>query len=79
MLDPLHLCIALGPLAVYLLVIGRINLSRSPFVTTGTRDAAALAVGIAGLAVAGPLELFVPYAAWVSFATLLNGSILALN
>ena len=56
--DPLHVCIALGPLAMYLLVLGSINLSSRPLLTTGSRDAAALAVAISGLVVAGPMELF---------------------
>lgn len=59
-MDPLHLVIAVGPLGVYLLLIGLLNLSRSPFITTGGRDVAALAVGISGLVVAGPMELFLP-------------------
>ncbi len=62
-MDPLDLCIALGPVAVYVLLIGLINLSRQPFLTTALRDAAALAVAISGLAVVGPLKLFVPEAA----------------
>ncbi len=61
-MDPLHLCIALAPLSVYLLLLGVINLSRRPFIVTGARDAAALGVGISGLVVAGPMELFVPEA-----------------
>ena len=59
-MDPLHTCIALGPLAMYLLVLGAINLSSRPFLTTGTRDAAALSIAIAGFMVIGPMELFVP-------------------
>ena len=59
-MDPLHLAIALGPLAVYLLLLGGINLGVRPFVTNGARDAAALGVGIGGLVVAGPMELFFP-------------------
>jgi 2-keto-4-pentenoate hydratase len=35
--DPLHLIIALGPLAMYLLLMGLFNLTRRPLVTTGTR------------------------------------------
>src|SRR5688572_189670 len=58
--DPLHACVALGPLATYLLVLGAINLSRRPLLTTGGRDAAALALALAGLAAAGPMELFMP-------------------
>jgi hypothetical protein len=64
-MDPLHLAIALGPLAVYLLVLGLVNLSRWPRVATGARDAAALGLAISGLVVAGPMELFLPEpAAW---------------
>jgi hypothetical protein len=58
--DPLHFCIAAGPLSVYLLMVGLLNLYGRPFVTTGARDAAALAIGISGLVVAGPMELFFP-------------------
>lgn len=57
-LDPLHVAIALGPLATYLLVLGTINLATRPLVTSGSRDAAALAVGLSGMVLAGPLELF---------------------
>jgi hypothetical protein len=59
-MDPLHVCIALGPVAMYLLVLGAINLSSRPLVTTGTRDLATLGIAISGLVVAGPLELFLP-------------------
>lgn len=59
-MDPLHLSIALGPLAVYFLVLGLINISPRPFVTTGGRDFAALALAISGLVAAGPMELFFP-------------------
>jgi hypothetical protein len=61
--DALHLSIALGPLAVYLLLLGFVNLSTRPFVTTGARDVGALGLAIAGLIVAGPMELFLPEAA----------------
>jgi hypothetical protein len=59
-MDPLHLAIALCPLAVYLFLLGMVNLGQRPYVTNGARDAAALGVGVAGLVVAGPLELFFP-------------------
>src|SRR5262245_46172950 len=71
LMDPLHVAIALGPLATYLLVLGGINLSSRPLVTTGGRDAAAVAIAIAGLVVVGPMELFlveeaaVLYGGWV--------------
>lgn len=66
-MDPLHLCIFLVPLAVYLLLMGMIHFSRRPFVTTGARDTASLAVAVIGFAIAGPMKLFVPQSAVNSF------------
>ncbi len=60
MIDPFRLCLALGPVAVYVLLLGSINLSRRPFLVSGTRDAAALGLALSGLTVVGPLELFLP-------------------
>jgi hypothetical protein len=45
---------------MYLLVLGAINLAPRPFLTTGTRDVITLGIAIAGFAVAGPMELFLP-------------------
>lgn len=59
-MDPLHFCIAVGPLAVYLLLLGVMNLRGRPLVTTGARDAAALGIGLIGFVIAGPMELFFP-------------------
>lgn len=59
-MDPLHFCIAIAPLAVYLLLLGILNLRGRPFVTTGARDNAALAIGLVGFVIAGPMELFFP-------------------
>lgn len=58
--DALHQCIAFGPLVVYLLILGTINLGWRPLVTTGARDTAALGIAISGFIVAGPMELFLP-------------------
>ncbi|HTN77437.1 MAG TPA: hypothetical protein VL096_19395 [Pirellulaceae bacterium] len=66
-MDPLHLAIAFVPLAGYLLLLGIINLSPRPFVTTGIRDGLALAIGLSGLVVVGPLELFLPERAASTF------------
>ncbi|MEX2173978.1 MAG: hypothetical protein WD872_06415 [Pirellulaceae bacterium] len=66
-MDSLHLCIALGPVAMYLLVLGAINLSPRPFVTTGGRDLAALGIAIGGFVIAGPMELFLPERAVASY------------
>ncbi len=62
-IDALHLTVALGPLAVYFLLLGFINLSNRPFLTTGARDIAALGMAIAGFVLVGPMELFLPEAA----------------
>ena len=70
-MDSLHFCIAVVPLAVYLLMMGLLNLRRHPFVTTGARDAATLGIGVVGFVIAGPMELFFPegaasqFGAWV--------------
>ena len=59
-MDPVRTTIALGPLCVYLVLIGWLNLSKRPFVTSGARDVLALAVSLAGLVAIGPIELFMP-------------------
>lgn len=69
-LDPLHFAIALGPLAVYCLLLGAINLRSRPFVTTGTRDTLALGIAVSGFVVAGPMELFLPTQAAHRFGAL---------
>ncbi len=66
-MDPLRLCIALGPLAAYLLVLGAINLRRRPLVTSGVRDMLALGVAASGMVVVGPVELFLPDVAAARF------------
>jgi hypothetical protein len=58
-----HLCLALGPVAVYLLLLGMINLSRRPFLVSGTRDAAALGLALSGLVIVGPLAMLFPQGA----------------
>src|SRR5262245_19135209 len=71
LMDALHVAIALGPVATYLVVLGIVNLSSRPLVTTGARDAATLAIALAGFVVVGPMELFLVeeaaalYGAWV--------------
>ncbi len=62
-MDPFRLCLALGPVAVYVLLLGALNLSRRPFLVSGTRDAAALGLAVAGFVIVGPMELFFPDAA----------------
>ena len=55
-----HACVAAGPLAIYLLLIGAINLARRPLLVSGTRDAAALGLALSGLLLIGPVDLFFP-------------------
>ena len=66
-MDHFRLCLALGPVAVYLLLIGAINLFRRPFLVSGTRDAAALGLAVSGLVIVGPVELFFPMTASLRF------------
>lgn len=53
------LVVAILPLATYLVLLGAVRLYH-PLVTTGTRDGFALAIGISGFVVVGPMELFYP-------------------
>ena len=66
-IDPLRLGISVVPLTVYLLMMGIVNLMSRPFVTTGARDTAAVAIGITGLMIVGPMELFFPEGAALRF------------
>ena len=77
-MDPLRLCLALGPLAVYLLLLGAINLTRRPMLISGGRDLAALALALVGLAVVGPAELFLPEDSIVHFGAFVWVMVLAL-
>ncbi len=62
-MNPLYFAIIAAPIGVYLFIIGLVNLKRRPFVTTGSRDAAAIGIAISGLMIAGPMELFFPESA----------------
>ncbi|MEE9603741.1 MAG: hypothetical protein V3V75_10575 [Thermoguttaceae bacterium] len=66
-MEPFRLCLALGPVAVYLLLLGVLNLSRRPFLVSGARDTAALGLAVSGFVIVGPIELFFPEAAAVHF------------
>jgi len=69
-MDPVPLTLACGPLAVYLLWLGTVNLRRRPLVVTGTIDVAGLAAAVSGLVVVGPMNLFLPEAAGRRFGPL---------
>lgn len=66
-MDPLALGLGLGPLAVYLIWIGLINLRLRPAVITGWKDTACLALGMTGFVIVGPLNLFFPLPAYFRF------------
>lgn len=65
--DPLRLCVALAPLAIYALVLGTLNLLRRPYVITSARDTTALGMAVAGLMLVGPIELLAPETAFRNF------------
>lgn len=66
-MDPFRLCLAFGPVAMYLLLLGAVNLSRRPLLVSGGRDVATLALAVSGLMIVGPMELFFPFAAAMRF------------
>ena len=59
-MESFHQCLALGPLAIYMLLLGVINLARRPFLVSGARDAAVLGLAVSGLVVVGPMALMFP-------------------
>jgi hypothetical protein len=67
LLDTFSACLAFGPLGIYLLVVGLINLGRRPVVVTGTRETLALGLAVAGLVIVGPMQLFMPQDAAARF------------
>ncbi len=59
-MDPFRLCVAMLPLAVYLLMLAAVNFARRPVVVTGARDMAGLGLAVIGLLIVGPIELLLP-------------------
>jgi hypothetical protein len=57
---PFLLLWAIGPLAIYLVLLSLIRLRGVPLVTTGGRDLAVLGMAIGGLVAIGPMQLFYP-------------------
>ena len=70
-MDPFSLCLAFGPLAIYLLLVGAINLSGRPFLVSGSRDMAAMGLAVSGLVMVGPVQLFYPLAASMRYGLLI--------
>jgi len=69
-MDPFRVCLAFGPLAMYMLLLGAINLSRRPLLVSGVRDASALAAAVSGMVVIGPLDLIFPVEATIFYGPL---------
>jgi hypothetical protein len=67
LLDPFRLAIALFPIAVYLFLIGLVNLRRRPFLISGGSDLAVVGLALSGLACVGPLDLLRPEPATAEF------------
>ena len=59
-MQPFHQCLALGPVAIYLLLLGAINLTRRPLLVSASRDAAVLGLALSGLVIVGPIALLFP-------------------
>ncbi|HEV3137955.1 MAG TPA: hypothetical protein VGZ26_08620 [Pirellulales bacterium] len=66
-MDIFSACVAFGPLAIYLLLLGMINISPRPLVVSGTRETLAIGLAVMGLVVIGPLQLFMPQEAAARF------------
>jgi hypothetical protein len=67
MMDTFSACLAFGPLAIYLVLLGVINLSRRPLVLSGTRESLSIGLALMGLIIVGPMQLFMPQEAAVRF------------
>jgi hypothetical protein len=59
-MDTFSACLAFGPLGVYLLLLGIVNLAPRPMIVSGTRELVSLGLALAGLMIVGPMQLFMP-------------------
>ena len=66
-MDPVHLAVAVTPLALYLLRLGMLNLFRWPVVKNGARNIGLLGFALSGFVIVGPMALFLPNAAAIAF------------
>ena len=77
-MDLFSLTTAAVPLAVYMLIIGALNLRRRPYVQSGFADTILVGLAVSGMALVGPMDLFVPETAAYRFGWLLRLLLLAL-
>ncbi|REK08271.1 MAG: hypothetical protein DWQ37_20735 [Planctomycetota bacterium] len=66
-MDTFSACLAFGPLAIYLSLLGIVNLSHRPLLISGTRESLSLGLALMGLAIVGPMQLFMPQEAAARF------------
>lgn len=69
-MDTFSACLAFGPVAIYMMLLGTINLQRRPLVISGTRESLSLGLALMGLVVVGPMQLFMPQEAASRFGQL---------
>lgn len=77
-MDPLRMALALGPVAIYLLLLGVINLGRRPLLVSGGRDTFVLGLAVSGLVIVGPMELFFPVMAAALYGLVIWGLLIGL-
>jgi hypothetical protein len=68
-MQTIHLLIAVAPLALYLVLVGMLNLRRKPYLMTGAREAMFVGLALSGLMLIGPMELFFPQQAANQFGS----------
>jgi len=68
-MNAFSIILAVGPLAIYCIVLGFLHLRRRPKVVSGGRDLACLGLAMIGLFLIGPAQLFFPQAAFNLFGS----------
>jgi hypothetical protein len=66
-MDSFQICLAFGPVALYLLLVAAVNMRGCPTVVSGMRDMTVLALALTGLAAVGPMEIAFPESAALNF------------
>lgn len=66
-MEPLHVFVAVAPLAIYLGLLGIFLLRGRPFMMNGSQDAATIGIAVIGFFLVGPADLFMPERAVLRF------------